>query len=405
MGVEDYRGEFDRVNNASYPSVEREDQITLLDLFIVFAKHKVLVIGLPLVAAVASASVSLLLPNVYVAAAKILPPQPQQSSAAAAMLGQLGALTGAAGALGIKNPSELYVGMLKSRTVADNLIQRFDLNKRYEQKYQTLTRNVLEGNSAINAGKDGIITVEVEDKDPKFAADVANAYVDELYKLTQVLAVTEASQRRLFFERQFAQSKENLEKAETTARQALQQGGLVKVDDQGRAIVETTARLRAQIAAKEVQIGAMRTFASEGNPELRFAQQEAESLKRELARLEGSAGFRAVAGASGGKGLDNLRLLRDLRYNEVLYELLAKQYEIAKIDEAKDSAIIQVLDKAIPPDRKAKPKRSLIVLAWTLAALLLTVIWIFVTEAIAKAKQNPEGAARLQALKHYLSWR
>jgi uncharacterized protein involved in exopolysaccharide biosynthesis len=257
----------------------------------------------------------------------------------------------------------------------------------------------------INAGKDGIIAIGVDDKDPKFAADLANAYVDELYKLTQVLAVTEASQRRLFFERQFAQAKENLVKAEATARQALQHGGLVKVDDQGRAIVETTARLRAQIAAKEVQIGAMRTFASEANPELRFAQKEAESLKHELARLEGSSGFRSVAAESGGKGLDNLRLLRDLKYNEVLYELLAKQYEIAKIDEAKDSAVIQVLDKAIEPDRKSKPKRSLIVLVWMVAALLAAMLWIFVREAIARARDDPRQAGRWQVLKRYLSWR
>ena len=406
MTSENHREEDLSYDGALDRQASRDDEITLLDLFIVFAKHKILLVGLPLVAAIAAAVVSLLMPNLYTATAKILPPQQQQSGSAIAVLGQLGALSGAAGsALGIKNPNDLYIGMLKSRTVADNLIQRFDLSSRYEEKYQTLTRKALESKSVINAGKDGIISIEFDDKDPKFAADVANAYVEELDKLTQVLAVTEASQRRLFFERQFAQAKKSLANAETTARQALQQGGLVKVDDQGRAIIETTARLRAQIAVKEVQIGAMRTFASAGNPELRFAQQEAESLKRELAKLEGSGGFKSVAGESSGPGLDNLGLLRDLKYNEILYELLAKQYEIAKIDEAKDAAVIQVLDKAVAPDRKSKPKRSVIVVLATLVALLAAVLWLFVRETMARARDDPRQAPRLAEFRRYIAWR
>src|SRR6266853_386225 len=392
-------------------SAPTEDEISLLDLLIVLAKHKRIVLGVPFVVAIAAAIISLLLPNIYTGTARILPPQ-QSASAASALLNQLGgALGGLAGAaggtLGIRNPNDLYVGMLKSRTVADNLIVRFDLSKVYQQELRSNTRNDLLGNTSIAAGRDGIITIEVDDKDPKRAAELANAYVDELMKLTKVLAVTEASQRRLFFERQLLQVKDNLTAAEIAARQGLQKGGLAQVDAQGRSMIEVTARLRAQISAKEVQIGSMRTFAAEGNPELQRTQQELEALRRELARIEGSSPL-AAAGRrddTRNSGLDNLGRLRDLKYYEFLYELLAKQYELAKIDEAKDATVIQVLDRAIEPDRKSKPMRALIVLLSTFAAGLVVILWAFVREAGEKAKSDPEQARRLGELKARLRFR
>jgi len=208
-----------------------DDEISLLDLLIVLAKHKKLVVGLPFMVAVLAAGFSLLMPNIFTGVTKILLPQ-QSESTAAAILGQFGGLAGVAGgAAGIKNPNDLYVGMLKSRTVADNIIQRFGLMQIYQAKYPSQTRQVLAGVTNITAGKEGIITIEVDDKDPKRAAELANAYVDELLNLTKVLAVTEASQRRLFFERQFEQARDNLTKAEAAARQALEKGGSCKSRD------------------------------------------------------------------------------------------------------------------------------------------------------------------------------
>ncbi len=388
------------MNDSAEPA---DQEVSLLDLLIVLAKHKRLVLGLPAAAAVVSIIVSLMLPNIYTGTTKVLPPQQTQSTSA--VLAQLGSLAGLAGGAipGLKNPNDLYVGMLKSRTVADNIIRRFDLNQLYDKKYQSETRKRLEKETTIVAGKDGIIAVEVDDEDPKRAADLANAYVDELFKLTTVLAVTEASQRRLFFERQLDLARVSLVKAETEARKALEQGGLAAVDAQGRTAVETAARLRAQISVKEVQIGAMRTFASEGNPELKRTQQEIEVMKRELAKSEGTTGNKTVqAVAEKSSGIDNLGLLRNVKYYETMYGLLAQQYESAKIDEAKDSAIIQVMDKAIEPDRKSKPKRTLIVVLSTLVAGLLSVLSAFVLEAVANTKSDPEQSQRLTRLKEYL---
>jgi uncharacterized protein involved in exopolysaccharide biosynthesis len=385
-----------------------EDEVSLLDLLIVLAKHKRIVLGVPFGAAIGATVISLILPNFYTGTARILPPQ-QSASAASALLNQLGGtwggLAGAAGAtLGIKNPSDLYVGMLKSRTVADDLIARFELGKVYGEDRLSDARQRLERETTIAGGRDGIITVEVDDRDPKRAAELANAYVDELMKLTKVLAVTEASQRRLFFEQQLLQAKDNLVGAEVAARQGLQKGGLAQVDAQGRSIIEVTARLRAQISAKEVQLGAMRTFAAEGNPELQRTQEELGALRRELARVEGSSPISSFGKgeAAGGSGLDNLGRLRDVKYYEFLYELLAKQFELAKIDEAKDATVIQVLDKAIEPDRKSRPKRSLIVALSAVAAALVSVLWAFVQETIEAANRDPRQSERLTRLKEYL---
>jgi len=395
-------------------SAPDDDEISLLDLAIVLAKHKKLVLGLPLGAAIAAAIVTLLMSNIYTSTTKILPPQ-QNQSAAVAMLGQLsGQLSGqlgglgglAGGALGIKNPNDLYVGMLKSRTVADSLIDRFELKKVYDEDSYYYARKELEKKTAITAGRDGIITVEVEDRDPKRASAIANGYVEELYKLTQTLAVTEASQRRLFFERQLDQTRKNLANAEAAARQGLEKGGLVVIDAQGRGMVETTARLRGQIAVKEIRISAMRAFATGQNPDLKQAQHELDAMKQELAKMEGTSSGRDNAGSVGkADGMENLRLLRDVKYFETIFELLAKQYEIARIDEARDASLIQVLDKAVEPERKSKPKRALIVILTTLVAGFLAVIWAFMREAGERARQDPDQVSRLTALQSYLRWK
>jgi uncharacterized protein involved in exopolysaccharide biosynthesis len=296
--------------------------------------------------------------------------------------------------------------MLKSRTVADRLISRFGLGKVYDEDVPSEIRKRLQKETKIAAGRDGIIVIEVDDEDPKRAAELANAYVDELQNLKKTLAVTEASQRRLFFEQQLVQAKDNLAAAEVTARRGLQKGGLAQVDAQGRSMIEVTARLRAQISAKEVQLGAMRTFAAEGNPELQRIQQELDALRREIARVEGGSSV-ASAGkgdAARSTGLDNLGRLRDVKYFEFLYELLAKQFELAKIDEAKDPAIIQVMDPALEPDRKSRPKRGLIVLLSTLGGLFLGVIWAFCQESFDRGRAQPSRVAKREALAGYLRW-
>jgi uncharacterized protein involved in exopolysaccharide biosynthesis len=263
--------------------------------------------------------------------------------------------------------------MLKSRTVADRLIERFDLKAYFDEESQNLTQQKLASASKISAGKDGIISVAVEVKDSKLAADLSNAYVEELIRLTGLLAVTEASQRRLFFERQLAKVRDNLAVAETDAREALSKGGLALVEGQGRSLIEASARLRAQITVKEVQLGAMRSFASDTNPDLQLIQRELGALRFELARVEGASG-QGSAAQSPPVASENARKLRELRYLEMLQELLVRQTEAARLDEARDLSLVQVLDSAEPPDRKSAPKRALIVMLS--AILVLSIVSI-----------------------------
>lgn len=392
---------------ASTSTNQDSDEISLLEVLIVLAEHKKVIIVMPVLIGLLSVVYALWLPNVYTATTKILPPQ-QSQSVAFALTGQVGAAGGlASGIAGLRNPNDVYVAMLKSRTLADRLSKRFGLMVRYDvdNRYPSLIYDALAGATKIGSGKDGIITIEVDDKEPKFAAELANAFVDELVTFTSEFALTEASQRRLFFERQFAWAREKLVKAEAAARQALQTGGLVKVDEQGRAMMEVTSRLRGQIAVKGVEIRAMQTFAAERNPDLQRAQKELESLKHELARIEGVAGAKASIDNPRAQGGESLHLLRDVKYHEVVVDLLARQYELARVDEAKDASIIQVIDKAIEPDRKSKPNRRMIVLLCTLVGAVVAILYAIVSDRIAKLRVDVHQAGRLRALRRYLAWR
>jgi len=382
----------------------------LLDIAITFAKYKKLIFGLSIISAAIAAAISLLIPNIYTGIVKILPPQQNQSSAASALLGAFGQMSGLptlTGLVGIKNPSELYVAMLKSRTVADRLIARFDLKTLYEARTMQDARNLLSGNTTIVLGKEGLITLEFDDRDPKRAAAIANAYVEELDQLMQGLAISEASQRRLFFEKQLKSARENLSDAEVALRKTQEETGLIKLDDQGRAIIESVARLRAEIAAKEVQLSAMRLFATDKNPELVLLQQQITALKGELSKLEstsraGRGNILVPTGRVPELGLEYLRKYRDMKYHEVMFEVLSKQYELARIDEAKDAAIIQVVDTAIEPERKSKPKRTAIVVLTSLVFFLFSIILALFMEAADRVRQDPEYDKRLRLLNQEL---
>lgn len=390
------------VTSPQSPITGPEDEISLLDLAIVLAKHKKLILGLPLAAAIVAAVVSFLLPNVYTATAKILPPQQAQSSATA-LLAQFGALMGGGSAspLAFRNPNDLYVGMLKSRTIADFLIERFELQKLYDEKTLVETRKELMKNTSISSGRDGIITIEFEEKDPKRAAAIANGYVEGLYKLTTSVAVTEASQRRLFFENQLKQTRDQLAQAEVALRGAIDRKGLAGIDVQSRAILEPSAQLRAQIALREVQLGAIRIFATDRHPDIERLRHEIANMKRELTKLEGGDGEPKPAAITS-EGLENLRRFKDVKFLERLTELLTQQFEAAKIDEAKDISIVQVLDKAIEPDKKSWPKRTLITIAAAIVGGFVAVLWAFLAEARDRARKDPRRAGRLELLDRYI---
>jgi uncharacterized protein involved in exopolysaccharide biosynthesis len=389
------------------PSGAELERIHFPDQWIVLAKHKSFILKFVGITAILAVIVSLLLPNTYTANTKILPPQQNQSMGTVAALSQLGPLAALAGqGLGLRNPSDIYVSMLRSLTVTDNLVDRFSLMKVYKAKLRVEAERRLEGSTMIIAGKEGVISVTVEDRDPRRAADLANGYIDELEKLTKTLAVTEAGKRRLFFEREMKMENNNLADAEVALKQTQETTGLILLDGQSRAMITSLTSLRAAIAAKEVEVESMRSFAAPENPDLVITENQLATMRGQLDRLEHGQGKRAIADVPienvPTAGLEYVRKFRDVKYHEALFELLAKQYEVAKIDEARESLIVQQLDKAVPPERKSGPLRSVIVLSATTLALLLAVLGVFFMEKLERARQDPQFVTRLRLFHVYL---
>jgi tyrosine-protein kinase Etk/Wzc len=393
-----------------------EAELSLLDLLIVLAKNKRTLLLWPLLAAVVSVAASFLMTVTYQASVRILPPQQQQSAASmlASQLGSLAGLAGAGSAGGLlKNPNDLYVAMLKSNSISDRIIERFGLMELYGEKFRTDARKKLLANTTVSAGKDGIMVIDVIDEDPTRAAEMANALVEELVALTKRLAITEAQQRRLFFEKRLAQAKDSLANAEVALQKVQETTGLIKLDDQAKAVVESVARVRAQIAAKEVQVSVMRSYATELNPQLKIAHEELAGLRSQLSKLESRSpagnndkdGLFMATGKIPEAGLEYLRRFRDVKYHETIFELMAKQYEIARIDESREGAVIQVVDVAQPPERSFKPRRAFIVLMATFAALFVGVLWVFLREALRTAWSDPSRASRLGELRSALAWK
>lgn len=373
---------------------ERADTIDLIDVAIACRRHFRVLVGLPLAAASLAAAISYVIPPTFTSTTILLPPQ-QSSSGASAALGQLGALAGAMGGLGsIKTPGDTYVAMLESRTIADRLIHRYDLKGRYRSKTSDAAREALSKVSQISVGKkDGLITVSVSDNDPQFAAQLANAYVEELAKLTQTLAISEASQRRLFFEKHLKDAKEQLAASEVALRHIQEKTGLLRPEGQVQAVIANMAQLRGAIAAKEVQLNTTRTFATSQNPEVVRLQEELRSLKGQLTQLEQSRaendGSLFVSARHIPKaGVEYVRALRDMKYHESMFEMLAKQYEMAKLDEAKDASVIQILDAAVPAERKSKPRRDAIVVAGFLTGLIVAMLYVLLKSFSGRLRQE-----------------
>jgi uncharacterized protein involved in exopolysaccharide biosynthesis len=370
-----------------------DDEISLLDILQVVADNlRLLVLG-PLACGLAALGISFAITPTFTAKTQFLPPQQQQSSAAS-MLASLGALGGLAGAAtGIKSPADQYIAFMKSVSLQDALIERFKLIEKYEAELKADARLALNGNVRIASGKDGLISLEVDDKDPKFAADLANAHVEELRNLLGRLAVTEAQQRRMFFEKQLQFTKENLAKAELALKSSGLNGSALKLNPSSA--VEAVARLKAGISVQEVKLGSMRNYLTESAPEFKQSLNELASLKAQLAKAEKEEP--AAQGAS-----DYVARFREFKYQETMLELFAKQFELAKVDESREGAVIQVLDWAEPPERQAKPKKAMIALSSSLATVFVLLLFVLVRSALKNASQDEETKLRMASLKS--SW-
>jgi tyrosine-protein kinase Etk/Wzc len=319
--------------------------------------------------------VALLLPSRYTAVVVIMPPQAGGASSSAAMMAQLsgvGALASSGGGLSIKNPNDQQVALLKSRTVEDAMVERFHLQSVYHRRYMSSTRNKWEEHTHVDNGlKDGLIHLSVTDRDAARAAEMANGWVEEYRSFSATLAITEASQRRLFYERQLSIAHDDLSRAEEDMKQTEQRTGIIDAEGQDRTMIASAAVLRGQLAAKQVEIRAMREFAADQNPDLERAEQELSALEGQLATMD-AANVRSSGDLIAPKGtvtqasLDYARALREVKYRETIQDLLTRQYEGARVDEARQGSLVQVVDPAVVPDRP-----SYLINIWIAAGALI----------------------------------
>ncbi|ACH38623.1 MAG: hypothetical protein ACD_55C00139G0002 [uncultured bacterium] len=375
--------------NQNQADIDVEEQINLLELLQIIAKRKMFIIKMCTFAVVASVAYSFTLPNIYSATAKVLPPQKETAGGLSAMLGQVGGIAGLAPG-GLGSGTELYLGLLRSRSVADEVVRRLDLTAYYKTKDAELARRGLEATVRMQTGKDGIINITADDKDPKMAARVANMYVEELGRTSVRLNLSKAGSERAFLEKRLELVKGELKKAEDEIKAFSQQNSIVQVDSQAKASIEGIARLKAELATKEVQLAALRSRQTDESPEVRSLLAGIKRLQAEMDRMSGPGlggeGIPAIGNVPR-LGLEYARKMRELKIQESVFEQLTKQYEMAKLSEAKDSSAFQVLDTAVAPSVKSKPRRSAIVITATMVAVAASLVLIFLQEHLEKMSE------------------
>ena len=374
--------------------------VSFTDVLIWLGERKALIGAVTGAVAVLSMIVALLLPPVFTARTTFLAPGSQQQSGSAAALAALGSLGALSGGIAAKTPDDLYVALLKSDSVQHGLDRRFNLREHYDVTTYEKLRGALANHIHVSADKkSGVISVEVDDKDAKFAADLANAHEPEITKLLARLAVSEAQLRRAFFEKQLQDTKENLVKAEQTLQAVQEKSGVIVLDKQAESLITNAALLRAQISEREVQLRVLRTSATDQNPDVIRLNSELRGLRAELARMESSQGgspgsaVDLPVGKIPEAAVDYVRARRELKLQEMLLEGMLRQYEIAKLDEAREGPVLQQVDVAQVPDFKSKPARSVIVLASTLLSLLLVSAWVVVRGYVRTVRGDDPAAA------------
>jgi len=360
-----------------------------------------------------SAGLVLLIPVSYTGTAVILAPQP--SSTASALLNQLGSLSSLSPDLleggGVKTPEETYLGILSSRTIADEMIRRFNLQGLYRTSHMVDTRRALARHTRVEAAKGYLIRINVDDKSAQRAADMANAYVDVLYGINQRLALTQASQRRVFLEQQVDAEREAMSKAELDFKNTQEKTGVIQMTAQAELTLRTIAQLRSEMLILQLQLQQLQSIATEHNEKVSELEAGLAALQSQLSKAEKGANgsetsdYFLSAGKVPAAGLEYARRMRDLRYHEALFETLSKQYEMARLEEAKAPPLLQVVDRAVPLDRKTWPPRTLLVL---LAGLFSAVIFVglaLAKDAWARARVEPQNAEQLAILRSVLAQR
>ncbi len=385
-----------------------DEEIDLLEYWGVVRRHVGLIVFLCGVAVLATLGYSLWLPKVYESTATILTPD-ERGSRGFGLATALAASGIAQSIPGLSIPSmtpqrDIFVGILRSRTMAQDVAERFQLHQRYETIYLGDAIKRLLKATTVALSKEGIISVRVEDTDPQLAADMANFYVANLDQMLARIATTEASKQRVFVAVRLTETERELRRAEEALRQFQEENKVIALQEQARGAVETTAQLKGEIMASEVQLEVMRKFATDANADVIKLKRRIEEMKRHLAQMQYGQGW-VLPGENRNPGeprneihipfaqvpelgLELARLMREVKVQETVYTLLTQQLEQAKIAEARDMPTVQTLDKAVPADRKSKPKIKLSMAIAGLTSLLAGILLAFFLEYLASVKQS-----------------
>lgn len=368
-------------------------QVGLLDALTWLGEAKRNIALLTVGVAACAAGVTMIMTPMYTARTSLTAPATQSqgggASAALSALGSLSALSGLGTSLAGKTPDEMYVAILKSDSVLRGLNTQFKLQERYDVRSFEALRKEIRNFVKITADKkSGVLQVEVEDEDPKFAAELANGYASEVDKVLARMMVTEAQQRRAFFELQLKEAKQGLANAEEALRQVQEKTGLIVLDKQAEVIIQAVAELKSRIIATDVQLRVLRTSSTAANPDVQRLTAQLAALRSELARMETAGALAAASAASEPAGMsvptsklpatavEMMRAVRDVKLQETLLANMVRQYETARLDVAKDAPSLQQIDIAQPPDRKSSPARAQITLVAGFVTLLLSSMWV-----------------------------
>lgn len=360
-----------------------------MDMVLELARHARLIVGGGLLAGALAVGVTYLIKPTFTAATVLLPPQAQQSAASAALssLGSLGALAGLAGQ-GARSSLDQYVSLLQSTTVAERMIERFKLAEVYDKEYRQDVRKEFWSNLRVTAGRrDGLITVEMDDRDPKRAAEMAAAMVDEFRRVTSEIAITEAQQRRAFFEKHLQQTRDKL----TAAQRGLQSSGFAAeaLKAEPKAAAESYAKLKAEATAAQVRLQGMLSNLTQDAPEVQQQQSLLRALNAQLQKAEQNTGTAPES--------DYVGRYREFKYQETLFELFSRQYELARVDESREGGLIQVVDAAQVPEKKTKPKRAIVGVITSLGVGLSLLAFVLL-RARWRATASPDARAKLARL-------
>lgn len=371
-------------------------------------RRRKLLLKTGLTAAVAFALVAWMIPNQYEATARLMPPDDIASNPMALLAGIAGkssdGLSIAGDLLGFKSTGKLFVGILRSRTVEDDLVRRFDLRRVYWVRYWEDARKKLESRTEISEDrKSGIISVTVSDRDRARSAALAQAYVDELNMLVAQLTTSSAHRERVFLEERLKEVKRDLDAASVEFSQFASKNTAIDIPEQGKAMVEAAALLQGQMIAAQSELSGLQQIYTANNVRVRSAQARVAELRDQLDRI-------------GGKNIDNTNpqpsddtlypsirqlpllgvryadLFRRVKIEEVVFDTLTKQYELAKVQEAKEIPTVKVLDHPSTPEKKSFPPRLIIVVFGTILCLIVATLWIIGEQVWTTEIHTPVGA-------------